>query len=1080
MQTPLFWLDLSEYQGAKLKAIAADGKMKGLLVDMSAGMDEELAHTLRMLQFKQESPGKPHLLYSSDKSTEGRQQIQMRLTRSQEVPFSASDHLLIADVLREQEPAREPVKNDVQRQRDELDEAMGQSPAVEIKPRRATKEVISDVGTVKGFAIKDLRGRGDAILATIARMTEEQVGVHLTKNAIWPSPNYKELAASGMEPGAAYLLKEVRDSLRGSPNEQPKRRWASRKAANATVYAHAVSTMRDAFENVKTLDEAVEAVYGLSTVFAQTRREERSTRTVVWTSFKSPLENDANGEPIDDRDMQLVVKHRGDPKWQIAQSDDPESVASSKRRLRSDAEWRSRGNEQWTFLPRNHVLRTGVERTMSEDEKARRQEKEKDKAPTRVTRTTHANAVRKGMAHRHDGNVTGEQLVQRFDLSGAEFGNWESQADRQELLNQAFDSYSDLADVLGVPHEAIGLGGRLGMAFGSRGRGGKGAAAAHFEPTNNAINMTKHAGAGSLAHEWGHAFDRSLTSGGVNGRRAVMATDDANGMALELQGRALDNLRAGDRTAQNLNAVMRAIMIDPDETRERAKVHATRQVKVGLSTACASIDVKRVLYQWEGTAHEMAKYLSGALREKLEGELQEDFYLRPDDAAKVAARIESIAVSRSNDDEAAAKEIIGDLTRYLPVWDDMQVTALAARIENAIDSFDTIQSGCGAIGSLQGSLGDFTGEGMTDEWREDRERHAERLYEAAKRGARPAPSVMYIQAQKMDGDRSKPYWSRTEEMFARAFEAYVKSKIEGQGGRNDYLVSYAKPSTPNGKVFDSVYPTGDHLGRVAEAMDKMFAEISLEHVESASPLRRGQEGVIMYSIDGDAMTAGVPEPVKAEMLLADVRRMIGHIADVHLEDDLGEHAGHRVAGAYNTERRLIAIAMNGDDPRAATHHETFHAASEHLLDDTEHAIVSSAFDVGGRYRKDLERALLEDNKHHLISQIQTNPEEAMAYGFQYWMAGRLDVGAETPVGQLFKRVKDFYESVRNAVRGYTFMNTDEIFTRLEEGGYRERHEKLYRPSRPAHESAGAFRREEKNLDSRDDVQPKNATAGLSL
>lgn len=44
----------------------------------------------------------------------------------------------------------------------------------------------------------------------------------------------------------------------------------------------------------------------------------------------------------------------------------------------------------------------------------------------------------------------------------------------------------------------------LAIAFGAR---GSGRALAHFEPSRNVINLTKMKGAGSLAHEWGHAFD---------------------------------------------------------------------------------------------------------------------------------------------------------------------------------------------------------------------------------------------------------------------------------------------------------------------------------------------------------------------------------------------------------------------------------------------------------------------------------------------------------------------------------------------------------------------------------------------
>ncbi|ENI9667909.1 hypothetical protein AB0A20_005267, partial [Escherichia coli] len=54
------------------------------------------------------------------------------------------------------------------------------------------------------------------------------------------------------------------------------------------------------------------------------------------------------------------------------------------------------------------------------------------------------------------------------------------------------------------PTKALSLNGRLGLAFGAR---GKGKAAAHYEPGEVAINLTKGNGPGALAHEWFHSLD---------------------------------------------------------------------------------------------------------------------------------------------------------------------------------------------------------------------------------------------------------------------------------------------------------------------------------------------------------------------------------------------------------------------------------------------------------------------------------------------------------------------------------------------------------------------------------------------
>lgn len=65
----------------------------------------------------------------------------------------------------------------------------------------------------------------------------------------------------------------------------------------------------------------------------------------------------------------------------------------------------------------------------------------------------------------------------------------------------------DMAEVLNLPPRALSLNCSLGLAFGSRGRGGKNTPLAHYEPVKVVINLTKRNGSGSLGHEWFHCLD---------------------------------------------------------------------------------------------------------------------------------------------------------------------------------------------------------------------------------------------------------------------------------------------------------------------------------------------------------------------------------------------------------------------------------------------------------------------------------------------------------------------------------------------------------------------------------------------
>ena len=135
----------------------------------------------------------------------------------------------------------------------------------------------------------------------------------------------------------------------------------------------------------------------------------------------------------------------------------------------------------------------------TEDDKP---EKKVRKTPLRPPYLSHI--CREGENYREGKNATGKDMMETFGFRAGEFGNWESQKDRQTNLNMSFDAFKDLAKALGIQDADIALGDQLALAFGARG-GGK--ALAHFETDRNVINLTKLRGAGSLAHEFGHALD---------------------------------------------------------------------------------------------------------------------------------------------------------------------------------------------------------------------------------------------------------------------------------------------------------------------------------------------------------------------------------------------------------------------------------------------------------------------------------------------------------------------------------------------------------------------------------------------
>jgi hypothetical protein len=106
------------------------------------------------------------------------------------------------------------------------------------------------------------------------------------------------------------------------------------------------------------------------------------------------------------------------------------------------------------------------------------------------------------------------KLTEDFKFKAIQYGNSVPDDERQYHTQWTLESMSDLEDITGIPLEQLTARGKLGIAFGARGKPipGIGAGAlAHYEPTTKMINITRANGYGSLAHEWAHFADNILS-----------------------------------------------------------------------------------------------------------------------------------------------------------------------------------------------------------------------------------------------------------------------------------------------------------------------------------------------------------------------------------------------------------------------------------------------------------------------------------------------------------------------------------------------------------------------------------------
>jgi len=76
------------------------------------------------------------------------------------------------------------------------------------------------------------------------------------------------------------------------------------------------------------------------------------------------------------------------------------------------------------------------------------------------------------------------------------------------------------------------------------------------------------------------------------------------------------------------------------------------------------------------------------------------------------------------------------------------------------------------------------------------------------------------------------YWGRKHEMFARAFESYIATKLEKSKAKNTYLCeeagNYTKWAKMGKNPAGTIYPVGKEKEAIDKAFDELFESLKSE------------------------------------------------------------------------------------------------------------------------------------------------------------------------------------------------------------------------------------------------------------
>lgn len=425
-----------------------------------------------------------------------------------------------------------------------------------------------------------------------------------------------------------------------------------------------------------------------------------------------------------------------------------------------------------------------------------------------------ADAARMGPARRMEGeNVSSDQVKALFGFKGVNFGTWMKgdspalTAERQSHLNHTYDSFLDLAELFNVPPRAMSLNGMLGVAIGAQGTGGKKAAAAHFVPGVNEINLTRAAGAGSLGHEWGHALDHYFaTQAGLSKAKEAFLTEHVADVGLDGYIKQAGKKVPLGSVRPEIVATFKAIVSAMNTTLET-------QAQVEARGAAEKAKAQRNVDGW----------LRSIKRDFMAAKVPEA------DFDKIAARISAL-------DLGDGKIAIGQTTAVSPAIDELR--ALHQTVAGRRYSIDQIKGLSANVDHLAYLSKDR--EHVPQSTRTDYAANAARI-------------------DKEKG--GKAYWGTNLEMFARAFDAFISDKLAEKAAQNSYL-SHA------GRTGETV-PTGEERTAINAAIKTLVDTIQTRTDEAGnvamfsraqpwySALTRGVEALPTKSADAAGWAAAI-------------------------------------------------------------------------------------------------------------------------------------------------------------------------------------------------------------------------------
>lgn len=527
------------------------------------------------------------------------------------------------------------------------------------------------------------------------------------------------------------------------------------------------------------------------------------------------------------------------------------------------------------------------------------------------------NTQRTGVARR-EGDAKDSDFSRVFGFRGVEFGNWNNQAERQELLNDAFDGLMDLAEVLNIPPEALSLNGELALAFGARGQG-LSSAKAHYESNRVVINLTKMNGAGSLAHEWWHAFDHYLSRQDGSASSAWIQHEDGS-RSLNVKANPADRF-----ASHGFKVVKSGVREDVRNAFEKLMVTMFKKSQ-------AYIEDTQAADEFVARSRDEVQDKLNSIRENLTKQLDPQYYKRFNKPASADQLAEF--------DTAAELIITGQLLET-EARKNPKSRSTFGGYRHTNDALDKINEIFKAVRGRSGFNADF--KGVLDYLRGSMSRYMGRLKlladaQQSTTKYKSVPTEFAMNAKELDQGRGSDYWTTPHEMSARAFQGYVEDKIAAKNARSPFL-NYGPENvgilTPYG--VKRPFPYGEERVAINQAFDDLIGGLQTEKTDT---------GTRLYSRAQDNVQSGqTPEQVREALVKRFGEKTISSLDRRGLLDIVSTVNEPGVEGFYQNGRvTLVANNLNETSIIPTFLHELGgHGGFQNIMNEEKYADLMGIF-----------------------------------------------------------------------------------------------------------------------------------------